>query len=114
MVGHVPIGGVWTKEQENIHINVKELLAVLYALRSFFGILKGHHVRVLCDNTTAVHTINKMGTTRSMTCNSVVKDIWEFFLQNEMFITCTYIPGKENIEADRASRKEYKQGEWML
>ena len=114
MLGHVPIGGVWTKEQEDIHINVKELLAILYALRSFIDSLRGNHVRVLCDNTTAVHTVNKMGTTRSMSCNSVVKEIWEFSLLNEIFLTCTYIPGKENVVADRASRKEYKQGEWML
>ena len=114
VAGYVPIGGVWTDEQESLHINVKELLAVLYALRSFVDTLKGSHVRVLCDNTTAVHTINNMGTTKSMTCNNVVKQIWEFCLLNDMYVTCTYIPGKENVLADRASRKEYKQGEWML
>ena len=114
MTGDVPIGGVWTEEQVDLHINVKELLAVLYALRSFVDTLKGLHVRVLCDNTTAVHTINNMGTTKSMSCNKIVKEIWEFCILNDIFITCTYIPGKENVVADRASRKVYKQGEWML
>ena len=31
-----------------------------------------------------------------------------------MFITCGHIPGIENVIADFESRKEYKQGEWML
>ena len=31
-----------------------------------------------------------------------------------MFITCTYIPGEDNIIPDRESRKEYKEAEWML
>ena len=108
----MPIGGVWTEEQADLHINVKEMIAILYALRSFLDILSGQHVRVLCDNTTAVHTINKMGTTKSMSCNKMVKEIWEFCLANDMFITCTHIPGKENIVADHESRREYKQGEW--
>ena len=112
--GTMPIGGVWSEEQTDLHINVKEMIAILYALRSFVDVLSGQHVRVLCDNTTAVHTINKMGTTKSMSCNSMVKEIWEFCLANDMFITCTHIPGKENIVADHESRREYKQGEWML
>ena len=31
-----------------------------------------------------------------------------------MFITCAHIPGKENIVADKESRREHKQSEWML
>ena len=31
-----------------------------------------------------------------------------------MFITCAHIAGKENVVADLASRREYKQAEWML
>ena len=69
--GRIPIGGAWTEEQLHIHINVKEMLAVFYALRSFVDVICGQHIRVLCDNTTAVHTINKMGTTRSSACNSM-------------------------------------------
>ena len=55
-----------------------------------------------------------MGTTKSVSCNTVVKDIWEFCFGRNIFLTCTYIPGKDNVIADAASRKEYKQGEWML
>ena len=114
MLGRLPIGGIWSEEQMELHINVKEMTAILYALRSFVEVIENQHVKVLCDNTTAVFVINKMGTTKSPQCNSIAKEIWKFCMEKGMFITCAYIPGKENIVADRASRKEYKQGEWML
>ena len=114
MLGTVPIGGMWTSDQLDIHINVKEMLAILYALRSFVDNLEGQHVRVLCDNTTAVFVLNKMGTTKSKECNDLAKSIWEFCRENSMFITCSHIAGKENVVADLASRREYKQAEWML
>ena len=31
-----------------------------------------------------------------------------------MYITCAHIPGIDNVVADLESRREYKQGEWML
>ena len=114
LLGVLPIGGTWTDDQADIHINVKEMLAILYALRSYCDELSEHHVRVLCDNTTAVHVLNKMGTTRSPECNQMAKEIWTFCKSKSIFITCAHIPGKENIIADKESRREYKQGEWML
>jgi hypothetical protein len=114
MVGATPIGGTWTADELDLHINVKEMLAVFYALRSFVLSLRGKHVRVLSDNTTTVYVVNKMGTTKSVECNEMAKKIWVFCRENEMFITCAHIPGKENVVADLESRREYKQAEWML
>ena len=62
MLGRLPIGGVWTMDQQDLHINVKEMIAISYALRSFVDVLQGQHVRVLCDNTTSVFVLDKMGT----------------------------------------------------
>ena len=64
----VAIGGAWKEVELALHINVKEMLAIFYALRSFVLYIKGEHVRVLSDNTTAVLVLNKMGTTRSPQC----------------------------------------------
>ena len=108
------IGGTWDPDQAELHINIKEMLAVLYGLRSFVEYLRGTHVRVLSDNRTTVCDINKMGSTKSKQCNIMAQCVWEYCKDNDIYVTCTYIPGKENIEADRESRKEYKQGEWML
>lgn len=107
-------GGSWDDQEIDLHINVQEMLAVLYALRSYINLLHGKHVRILSDNTTAVFVLNKMGTTRSGECNEMAKTIWQFCMENKMFITCAHIPGKENVIADFESRREYKQAEWML
>ena len=90
------------------------MLAVYYAVHSFQALLTGKHIRVLCDNTTAVSIVNKMGTTHNAHCNSIARDIWHFCSQNDIWLTCTYIPGLENVSADRMSRKDYTQAEWML
>ena len=60
MSGSSPIGGTWAADQLDIHINVKEMIAISYALRSYIDLLRGKHVRLLCDNTTAVFVLNKM------------------------------------------------------
>ena len=114
MIGRIPIGGTWMPDELDLHINVKEMLAVLYALRSYKEDIEGQHVRVLSDNSTTVFVLNKMGTTRSKPCNDLAKKIWEFCRDNMIYITCAHIPGVENIVADQESRREYKQGEWML
>ncbi len=108
------IGGAWTPEESDIHINIQEMLAVLYALRSFVQNLQNKHVRILSDNTVTVSVLNKMGSCRSLECNYMGQQIWKFCGENNIFITCTHIPGVENTIADEESRREYKQGEWML
>ena len=66
---HMSTVGACLSTELNVHINVKEVIAIYYALRSFLQKIHGLHVRVLTDNTTAVSVINKMGTTRSPECN---------------------------------------------
>ena len=106
MIGRIPTGGTWMPDELDLHINVKEMLAVLYALRSYKEDIEGQHVRVLSDNSTTVFVLNKMGTTRSKPCNDLAKKIWEFCRDNMIYITCAHIPGVENIVADQESRRE--------
>ena len=108
------IGGSWDYEERSLHINVKEMLAILFSLKSFKEKFEKQHVNVLCDNTTAIAVINKMGSSKSTVCNETAHKIWEFCENNNTWITCTFIPGKNNVEADFQSRKDYKQSNWML
>ena len=109
--------GAWTASEFEIHINIniKEMIAIFYGLRSFVDKLSGQNVRVQCDNTTAVSVINNMGTTRSPECNTITQKIWQFCRENNIWITCAYIPGSENIFPDIESRKQYKMlnGCWI-
>ena len=107
-------GGAWSPDEQKLHINCKEMLAIYHGLRSFCKSIGGCHLRVLSDNKTAVSVLNKMGTVRSPQCNALAKIIWEFCKEGNIWITCAHIPGIENVESDLESRKEYKQAEWQL
>ena len=60
---HMHMGGAWLPTEFDLHINVKEMIAIYYGLRSFLEHIQGLHIRVLSDNTTAVSVVNNMGTT---------------------------------------------------
>ena len=106
--------GYWSIEEKQLHINVLELKAVLFSILSLMPNLQEVHMMIICDNTTAVHTINNMGTCRSLACYKVVMDIWNWATRNNNWITATHIPGCENDEADTLSRTQVLASEWML
>ena len=74
-------------------------------------ILRGKHVKVFSDNMVAVKVINKMGTSKSNSCNQTTQVIWQFCKSLNMWITCAHILGSDNIIADKESRKAYKEAE---
>ncbi len=53
--------GIWSHDESVKHINCLELLAIHLALLSLFKNRNNIHVRIMCDNTTAVSYINEMG-----------------------------------------------------
>ena len=59
-------------------INYLEMLAILLGIQTFAKNKSNTHIRIMCDNTTAVNVINHMGTSHSDSCNSVGKEIWEW------------------------------------
>ena len=97
-------GGTLSYEESLEHINVLDLIAVLFGLQSLIKQSK-IHVKVLCDNTTAVHTINNMGTSHSLACDKVVKQIWQFAISKSLWISATHLPGRLNKDADEELRK---------
>ena len=107
-------GGRWTPKEMKHHINYLELLAILYALKSFELHLKNFtHIKILSDNTTAVSYINNMGGVKSLACNSLAKSIWFWAKLRKIWLTASHIPGKQNA-ADFESRNFNDQVEWQL
>ena len=97
-----------------MHINSLELLAANFGLKTF---IKTHnvHVKLLSDNSTSVHGINRIGSSKSVSCNAIVCEIWEWAEKHNVWITAAHIPDKQNVEADKESRrKNEKDKEWML
>lgn len=107
-------GGNWTPVEAKHHINYLEMFAVFLALKCFTEQISGKHIKVLIDNTTAVACINQMGTCHSKQNNSLVYQIWNWCISRHVWITAAYIPGKENITADRESRIFRRETEWSL
>ena len=66
------IQGRWTQEEASLHINILELKAVLFALKSFAKVyqMTNANVRFKIDNTPAQAYINHQGGTKSVgLCN---------------------------------------------
>lgn len=106
--------GQWKTEESTQHINCLELTAVLFGLKSLLNNVKRAHIKILSDNTTTVACINKMGTTHSESCNRLACEIWDWAISHESWLTSSYIPGKQNTEADKQSRKSASCTEWKL
>ena len=107
-------GGQWTPEESKLHINVLELMAIFFGLKSFLTNVENSHIRIQSDSTTAVHYINNLGGVKSMTCHKVAKDIWLWALSNDNHLSAEHLPGSKNLVADSASRIFDDNTEWTL
>lgn len=96
---------MWTAEESGHHINYLEMLAVLFGLQAYKQLVAGNHVKVLVDNTTVQATLNKMGTSHSPQLNTLTKTVWDCCISHNIWLKVARIPGLENVEADRESRK---------
>ena len=66
----------WLKVEKLMHIDVLYPKAILLALKSFLK-TSHKHIKIMSDNTTIIHWINKMGTSHSMECHQQVLKIWQ-------------------------------------
>ena len=112
-MGNASTDGAWLPDEKLIHINVLELKAILLTLKSF--VKTNHkHIKIMSDNTAAIHFINKMGTSHSMECHHEVLKIWEWAIIYKNHLSAAHIPGKLNTVADKESRSNHIDTEWML
>ena len=114
MLGETRTGGSWSPDEKSKHINYLELLAVYLALQSFTPQVTGKHVKVMVDNMTALSDINHMGTGKCKDRHQLVKDIWLWCMEHNVWLTAVHIPGAENIDADLQSRVFNTSTEWTL
>ena len=61
-MGQFTVQGLWSKQDHEMHSNIKELKAVLLAAKALFPRFPDHKViQVVSENTTVVWYINKQG-----------------------------------------------------
>jgi hypothetical protein len=109
------IGGRWSPEESQQHINVLELKAAYLAIQAYRKSPPAHiHLRI--DNTTAVAYINKRGGggTHSPSLSAIALELWSHVLKIRSWVTATHIPGILNVDADTASRQFNPRVEWTL
>ena len=108
-------GGRWSYQESKFHINYLELKAILLALQSLCNHMQCCHIKLLCDNTTAVSYIHNMGGTKSRGCNEVTREIIMWRMARHLTLSVSHLRGKLNAEADRASRIFHNSNaEWSL
>ena len=113
VMGEEIFNGQWTLAEQEEHINVLDMKAILLSLQAIVDTIKHQHVRVASDSTTAVTYINKMGGIKSQKCNNLSKEIWELCIAHNTWLSCQHIPGKDNA-ADAPSRKVNDDIEWQI
>ena len=55
-----------------------------------------------------------MGTSKCKNRNQLVKDLWLWCMEHNVWLTAVHIPGAENIDADQQSRVLNTSTEWTL
>ena len=85
-------GGRWGPEDLGKHINTLETIAAALGLKFALNDVKGKHVRLRSDNTTAVSVIKKQGDTKCEERNYWVQQLWRFMQYKNMWLSVTHIP----------------------
>ena len=96
------------------HITYLEIKAVLLGLKSLCSELKHCSIKVLSDNQTTVVYLRNMGGTHSRDCNHITRETILWCKERGISFTITHLPGKLNVEADKASREIHDDTEWSL
>ena len=109
----VKAGGRWSAVEAACHINELELTAIEFGLRSLCVGMKAIHIRIITDSKTAMCCVNRQGSTK-VRLNRVARRIWEYAISKDLWLSAEYIPGKENFEADEASRVFDDNTEWSI
>ena len=97
-----------------MHINVLELKAILFWLRSLRDHICDSLIKILSDNATAVYCTNNVESCRSVDCDKITKSIWDRTIKRRLWLSSAYIPGRLNRDADEKSRKTQLRIEWKL
>ena len=104
--------GQWDWSMKERCSNYREIMAVYLGLKSFAPHIQGCAVTVLSDNVTATAYLNHMGGPRR-SMSQVAKAVWALAHQLDISLTVRYLAGKDNVVADRLSRRSDPY-EWQL
>ena len=105
--------GMWSPQEQELHINHLELLAVFRALQFFRQDLMHSVVSIMSDNSTVVAHLRKAGGTRSESLSVLAGEVLRWCEGLSISLRPMFIPGRHNAIADVLSR-ECVGTEWSL
>ena len=112
-------GSRCSSTEETHQINYLELKAILLGLQSLCKEGTHDYSRVMTDNTTAVAYLPNMGGSHSTPpppppCNDIARQIWEWCIPRNIWLSISHIPGEISVIADQASGVFDDSTEWQL
>ena len=96
--------GSWSEEEASLHINIKELKAVILSIESVASSLHNQTLKVFCDNKVAVGWINRETAIRSDEARKQLFHLYYIKKSLGLQVIAFYIKGKQNLTADSLSR----------
>lgn len=107
-------GGMSSREERQLHINLLELKAAFLGLQVFAAQRNSIHILLRIDNTTAIAYLNKRGGTHSQQLSDLAIQVLEWCISRNITLRAEHIPGRENEEADKESRRGADPSDWMI
>ena len=102
----------WTRSEQPLHINAKELLAVEHSCRRLGPLLSNKVIRLQMDNTVGVAYLRKW-TGKVLELREITRRVFDLCQRWSITLLPEYLPGKFNTEADYESRNP-DHGHWVL
>ena len=109
----VVTGGLWSKDEQSLHINCLELKAALLSIKAFISNKRNCFVHLLSDNTTTVMCMSNQGSTKKA-CHIITRKLRVWCIGRNIWITASHLPGVDNIEAYKESWCLGLETEWSL
>ena len=99
-------GGRWSQMERRNHINYLELLAAMFAVKSFAKDRREAHVHLRMDNRAAVFYVNLLGRggTHSSVMSRLATQMWQWCLERNISLIAEHLTGTDNYIADKESR----------
>ena len=84
-------------EECELQINMLDLKAILFGLKSLCSKHRSFGILLKIEDTSTVTSINKIGSFRYIQMDDVAKDVWNWAIMKNIWLTATHIPGfKDN------------------
>ena len=114
-LGGQVVSGLWSQEEAHDSINLRELLAIFYALQHFLPLVRNASVAMFSDNMTALAYLKNQGGTRSAVLNRTAQELLRWSELHSVTLLPQFIMGRNNVLADSLSRTNQILGsEWTL